>query len=149
MESTDHQRLCKMQMGFQKIKIFSLTPALLTPPLAPQVSVYNFNTATRVRTLSFAYLSKQPVVAMDFSRDNKYLVAVTQASQMPSLSVVSSAMPTAHPCCPSSPSDTLKQLKCAIWPQKPLYTKQYIPWPYQLAHRIAGSPSHGVIRQIC
>mmetsp|Transcript_108172 Transcript_108172/g.186736 ORF Transcript_108172/g.186736 Transcript_108172/m.186736 type:complete len:1368 (-) Transcript_108172:213-4316(-) len=45
---------------------------------AIQVSVYNFNTATRVRTLSFAYLSKQPVVAMDFSRDNKYLVAVTQ-----------------------------------------------------------------------
>ena len=45
---------------------------------AIQVSVYNFNTATRVRTLSFAYLCKNPVVALDFSRDNKYLVAVTQ-----------------------------------------------------------------------
>eukprot|EP00668_Euglena_longa_P001720 GGOE01002026.1.p1 GENE.GGOE01002026.1~~GGOE01002026.1.p1 ORF type:complete len:1332 (+),score=571.64 GGOE01002026.1:60-4055(+) len=45
---------------------------------AIQVSVYNFNTATRVRTLSFTALSKNPVIAMDFSRDNKYLVAVTQ-----------------------------------------------------------------------
>lgn len=46
---------------------------------AIQVSVYNFNTATRVRTLSFSYLSKNPIVVMDFSRDNKYLVAATQA----------------------------------------------------------------------
>eukprot|EP01012_Entosiphon_sulcatum_P026619 TRINITY_DN3208_c0_g1_i1.p1 TRINITY_DN3208_c0_g1~~TRINITY_DN3208_c0_g1_i1.p1 ORF type:complete len:1398 (-),score=349.80 TRINITY_DN3208_c0_g1_i1:40-4233(-) len=42
-----------------------------------QVSVYNFNTASRVRTLSLQYLSKQPVTALDFSRDNKYIVTTT------------------------------------------------------------------------
>eukprot|EP00906_Rhabdomonas_costata_P011478 RCo016356 len=45
---------------------------------ASQVSVYNFNTSSRVRTLSLAHLSKQSVTCMDFSRDNKYLVTVTE-----------------------------------------------------------------------
>lgn len=51
----------------------------LTDDNATQVSVYNFNTASRVRTLSLTHLSKQPVTCMDFSRDNKYLVTVTEA----------------------------------------------------------------------
>ena len=48
-----------------------------------QVSVYNFSTASKVRELgrgrfpSSAEGSQPPVTALDFSRDNKYLVTVT------------------------------------------------------------------------
>lgn len=41
-----------------------------------QVNVYT-QTGSRVRTLEFKYLSKLPVVSMDFSTDNKYLATVT------------------------------------------------------------------------
>eukprot|EP01065_Artemidia_motanka_P003519 TRINITY_DN11686_c4_g1_i1.p1 TRINITY_DN11686_c4_g1~~TRINITY_DN11686_c4_g1_i1.p1 ORF type:complete len:1358 (+),score=552.17 TRINITY_DN11686_c4_g1_i1:68-4141(+) len=42
-----------------------------------QISIYNFNTASKVRTLSLSKIGKQPVEAMDFSRDNKYLVTIS------------------------------------------------------------------------
>lgn len=42
-----------------------------------QISIYNFNTASKVRTLSLSKIGKQPVEALDFSRDNKYLVTIS------------------------------------------------------------------------
>jgi WD40 repeat protein len=56
----------------------------LTEDDVVQVSVYNVATATRVRTLPLTHPSKSPVVALDFSRDNKFLAAATQP---PGLSV--------------------------------------------------------------
>ena len=51
-----------------------------TNELSSQVSVYNFGTVSRIRTLSLSFLNKaSPVTSMDFSRDNKYLIGVTQA----------------------------------------------------------------------
>ena len=50
-----------------------------TNEMSAQISVYNFGTVSRIRTLSLSFLNKSsPVTSMDFSRDNKYLIAVTQ-----------------------------------------------------------------------
>eukprot|EP00906_Rhabdomonas_costata_P011480 RCo016358 len=43
-----------------------------------QVSLFNFSTGQKVRSLNMSHLSRQPVTAMDFSADNKYLVTVTE-----------------------------------------------------------------------
>jgi len=43
---------------------------------AIQVSVYNFKLATRVRTIPFPN-NNGPVIAIDFSKDSKYLACVT------------------------------------------------------------------------
>eukprot|EP01062_Namystynia_karyoxenos_P059976 TRINITY_DN513_c0_g1_i1.p1 TRINITY_DN513_c0_g1~~TRINITY_DN513_c0_g1_i1.p1 ORF type:complete len:1380 (+),score=595.80 TRINITY_DN513_c0_g1_i1:88-4140(+) len=45
--------------------------------MAVQLSIYNFNTATRMRTLPLSKVGKQPVESLDFSRDNKYMVSVS------------------------------------------------------------------------
>eukprot|EP01062_Namystynia_karyoxenos_P059978 TRINITY_DN513_c0_g3_i1.p1 TRINITY_DN513_c0_g3~~TRINITY_DN513_c0_g3_i1.p1 ORF type:complete len:1398 (+),score=599.25 TRINITY_DN513_c0_g3_i1:85-4194(+) len=42
-----------------------------------QISIYNFNTATRMRTLPLSKIGKQSVESLDFSRDNKYMVSVS------------------------------------------------------------------------
>ena len=48
-----------------------------TGEIGIQVSVFNFGTVSRIRTLSLSYLNKYPVETLCFSRDNKYLVTVT------------------------------------------------------------------------
>ena len=46
-------------------------------PEGLQVNIYTQTNGSKVRSLEFKYLSKLPVVAMDFSTDNKYLATVT------------------------------------------------------------------------
>eukprot|EP00756_Hemistasia_phaeocysticola_P029885 Hpha_TRINITY_DN16260_c0_g10::TRINITY_DN16260_c0_g10_i1::g.12947::m.12947 len=58
-------------------RYIALSETLLDPVGGVQVSVYNFNTAFKVRQLGMSFFREAPVVAMDFSRDNKYLACVT------------------------------------------------------------------------
>ncbi|KAJ9437760.1 hypothetical protein DIPPA_14307 [Diplonema papillatum] len=50
-----------------------------TGDVGVQVSVFNFGTMARIRTLSMTCLNKKAPATLDFSRDNKYLVTATPA----------------------------------------------------------------------
>ena len=82
-ETVQHRFILKNQKT-SEIVTFCISPNRKYIALAERlaegslvVNIYTQHTGSRVRSLDFKFLSKLPVVAMDFSTDNKYLATVT------------------------------------------------------------------------
>eukprot|EP00758_Cryptobia_borreli_P019526 Tbor_TRINITY_DN8607_c0_g1::TRINITY_DN8607_c0_g1_i1::g.22934::m.22934 len=82
IENTAHKFIFKSDKAIE-IEAFCVSANMKYIALAErmpsglQVNIYTESTGAKVRCLEFMYLTKLPIVAMHFSRDNKYLVTVT------------------------------------------------------------------------